>query len=105
MVLKADQEVVIAEVRRHVVAETSGGDGANKLPRGRITEQRQRGERSSVSAGSDENAEACIRVKIEHENQVKRHSIRVCGRVVSRTDHKICNLPNRQDRVQRGTRT
>ena len=48
--------------------------------------------------------DACEEV-IEHEKQVKRPSIRVDGRVVSRTDHKICEKPTKQDRVQRGTRT
>ena len=46
-----------------------------------------------MSARSDQNANGCIGVKIEHENQVRRPSIRVYGRVVSKTDHKICDLP------------
>ena len=40
----------------------------------------------------------------EHENQVKRPNFRVNGRVVSRTGHKICESPNKQDR-EKDTRT
>ena len=40
-----------------------------------------------------------------NENQVKRPDILVDGRVVSRIDHKICEMPNRQHRVQRGSWT
>ena len=57
VVLKADQEVAIADVQRHVVAVRSG---ANEQPRGRFAKQRQSGERSSESARSDKNAKGHI---------------------------------------------
>ena len=103
VVLKADQEVAIAEVQREVVTARSGETVPTNSHVG-----------ESQSNGRVENAvqrvQGLIRtlkdaLEIQHENQVKRPSIRVDGRAVSRTDHKICDRPKRQDRVQRGTRT
>ena len=41
VVLKADQEVAIADEQRQVVASKKGADSASEQPRGRIAEQRQ----------------------------------------------------------------
>ena len=81
--------MAVADVQRQVVAVRTGEVPMNS-PRGRIAEQRQSGERSSESAGSDQNAKGRAGEKIEHENQVKRPDTPVYGRVVSRIGHKMC---------------
>ena len=78
MVFKAGQEVAIADVQRQVVAVTSGETVPFNSP---VVESQSngRGERSSESAGLDQNAERRIGEKIEHENQDKRPDIPVDG--------------------------
>ena len=70
VVLRADQEVTIADVRRQVVAVRSGETVPMNSPGGRIAELRLSGERSSESAGSDHDAKRRIGEEIQHENQV-----------------------------------
>ena len=53
--LKADQEGAIADVQSQVIAVRLGETSAKEQFRGRIAEQRQSGERSSESAGADQN--------------------------------------------------
>ena len=90
MVLKADQEVAVSHVQRQVVAARADETVPMNSPVG-----------ESQSNGRVENAvqrvQGLIRTlkdalerRFEHENHVKRPNIRVDGRVVSRTDHKIC---------------
>ena len=69
-------------------------------PRGRIAEQRHCGERKSESAKPDQNSQGRIQEEIDHESQVNRPDIPLDGRVVGGIDHKICERPNKQNRVQ-----
>ena len=65
-------------------------------------EQWQSRERSSKSAGPDQNADGRIGEKIDHEDQVKRPDIPVNGRVVGRIDHKKRERTIRQNRIESG---
>ena len=56
VVLKADQEVAIADVHRQVVAARSSETVPMNSARGQVTEQRQDGGSSVEGAGSDQKA-------------------------------------------------
>ena len=81
VVLKANQGVAIAGGQRQVVAAKSGETVPMNV--GESQSNGQSRQRSSESAGSDQNAEG-------HRNQVKGPDVPVDGRVVCRIDHKQC---------------
>ena len=105
VVLKADQEVAIADVQRQVVAARSGetvpmnsqvGESQSNC---RVENAVQRVQGLIRTVNDALGRRLNTRIKSSDPNA------RVDGRVVSRIDCKMCERPSRQDSVQRGTRT
>ena len=103
VVLNADQEVAIADVQRQVVAVRS----CETVPINSIVGESQMKDRVGNAVQSVQGLVRTLQdaLETEHKNQVKLHDSTVDGRVVSRADHKLCEMSSRQKPVQRGSWT